>query len=711
MHKINSKVVISSLIGVSLQAAGLSALAQTNTLEEIIVTAQKREQSVQDVPIAIATLSATQLQLRQVQSLEDVAANIASLNYGKVANSGQMSIRGVGFGLFTATGENAVAFHRDGVYISAPAALPMVQNDIGFVEVLRGPQGTLWGRNATGGVVNVRSVSPSDDFEFGLSALAGNYSRERFFGHIGGPITNTLKGRISATTDDRDGYIENNTLGGSEDNLDSHSINLALDWEIGDSANVAFRAFDAKEKSGTPVFDPIDKADLIPLPPGTYDNQPDGVTANKPYDMTQKIKGGSLNIDYEINDNLLIKAITGYSKFSLDYNNDGDGTSLDFFSNDRGSSVKTWSQEINLVGTYDTMEWTVGLYYLDEKVALDGDTLLGTELASTGISKSTHIANETTESYAVYGDVTYHLNDDLRLLAGARYMVEDKEHVHSNLLTLATGTVIPVCSDNKQDRNDDKVTGRLGVQFDWTDNVMGYALVSNGFKSGGFGNSGCDQHYEPEELDAFEVGVKSTLMDERLRLNGAIYVYDYQNHQYEEVIGQSVFTRNADANIWGAELEFSALLMEDLELDVAVSYINAEYNDAQATDSLQPELGVQSLDGNPMVRSPEWSATAGLQYSFDLNDLGALVFRGDVVASDKYQLRQFDNALDSQDSYAQVNAYAKYTSASENWQLKMFVKNATDEYILGGHFDAGGYRVGSYGSPRTYGMEVTFNYR
>ena len=727
----------------------------------IIVQAQRREENAQDVPIAITAISQDVIEDQQIQTLEDISRITPSLNFGAFANTAQLNIRGVGFGSISGVGENAVAFHRDGVYISAPGALLLAQTDIGGVEVLRGPQGTLYGRNATGGVINISSIAPTDEFGVGGSLLYGNYDRFKQSAYVTGPLGPKARARIAFTHDERDGYVRNITTGSDLEGYETYSVNAALDLDITDRFVAEVRGFYGHEDNSAYTINPvISEGPLLPLflATGQATLDPYNIAADFDSFGEREAYGGSLRLVYDLTDDIVFQSITGYTNFTSDANAEADGTAVPIVNNFRTFDVETFSQEFDLIGSTGIAEWVLGLFYYDDSTSINnvGDYLSFGE-NNFGITESRWISDTENRSYSVFGDLTLQMSDAFRIYGGLRYIRDELDSVETQtqdldngvlafsawataiagdptadpalfgldpttafavlgdqsllpLLFTKTYTKVAFCQNAPNKLRESRFTGRLGAQFDAADNVMTYAQYSHGYKSGGFGFNTCGVTFRPEQVDAFEVGLKSQLFERRLTLNFAAYYYDYTDLQYEEIISPNVFPRNADARIMGLEVEALARLTDDTTFDLGVSLIDSEYRDLFAIDANSPQLGTQNLDGNQLLRAPRYRLSAGLEHTFDLGRVGRLALRGEVQAVGKYPLRVFNAVGDIQQSYELYNAYLTYTPNIEGVTIRAFLKNASDEAVLVALVENATFRTGSYGVPRTFGVELSFDF-
>lgn len=685
-------------------------------LEEVVVYAQKRDQTLQDVPVAVTAFTTEQLEQKQILGIEDLANNIPNLVLGQLGGTGQITIRGVGYGMITGVGQNSVATYKDGVYISAPQASIMLQSDMARVEVLRGPQGTLWGRNATGGLIHIISPTPSYQFEAGFSLLAGNFERNKQTAFVTGPLGDNLTGRVSLSNDDRGGYYDNLYTGGTEGEVHSKSANLAFDYSATDKLSFDFRSFTTHEDFGGPAWQVLlgeGETPFILLEPGSYElKHPYKLLSDFGFDADRELSGGSVKVSYTINDELELVSISGYTDFKLHFLTDTDGSSSSILTTDRGSATETILQEFNLIGSTDKTDWVLGLFYLTEEVK---SSVSGNATFSPTISLyiDSH-ALEETDSFSLFGDITYAISDVFRVFGGLRYIRDKKDYQFTQITEPRLAIeLVPICEEPvKQDLDDQEMTGRVGAQYDLFDNSMVYGSYSSGYKAGGFSGFDCNSNFKPEKLNALEVGIKSTLLEQRVKTAIAAYVYDYQDLQLEETNGIAVLTRNGDADILGLEIEVSALLTDSIEMNASLSLNDAEYGDLLYQDDLDPDPNRrQNQKGNEVMRTPDWAANIGLSHTLPLSRGGKLISAVNVTLSDSYQNRIFEAKMDETEAYELYDLFLTYLSSDNSVKISAYAKNIDDHAVLSGTVNGNGIRLGGYNIGRTYGVEFAYHYR
>ncbi|NOX52336.1 MAG: TonB-dependent receptor [Gammaproteobacteria bacterium] len=730
------------MIGVTCSATG----AESFVIEEIVVTAQKRAESIQDVPIAMDAFGAEEIQSRQIVSIADLAAVSPSLSFGELAATAQISIRGVGFGFITGSGESSVAVHSDGVYISSPGALLFAQTDLGGLELLRGPQGTLWGRNVTGGVINFISPTPSDQLSGAIKLGRGNYQAQAISGHVNLPVSDAVRTRFSVDYMDRDDYIENSFPGGSDlGDVRRVSGRFAMDIDATDKLTLEVRVLAGEDEVGGPFHDPIDNAPLTTLQaiflPFDFDPDPRQGAVNAAIGTESEMFLGSIRAEYALRENITLTSITGYIDFENTISFDVDNTTINAIFTDRRKNIsETFSQEFNLSGNYNRGSWLLGAYYFREEKDVTIPVLNATPalLPIPGLGSFAGFDIDIKEDYetiAFFTDATFDLTEKMQMFGGLRYLDEERDGSYLRVDTIddvvflggADGVRFTTCDEDYL-LEDEKISGRLGIKYQWAETLMTYAQASTGYKSGGYAtlaSCGAAARYDPETLKAIEVGFKSYLVDGRLRLNGAAFFYDYADLQVEQVIGIAVLVANGDAEVKGLELSALYHITDGFQLEAGVTWLDAQYTDFFSIDTAGPTIvpgvpgqALQNLSGNPLPRSPEWKATIGVQYERIANNGSVLFARLDSLFSTSYQTREFDEPRDEQGSYQNVNLIASYTSPDSNWTLSLWGKNLTDEEVLLSTVDTSlfagsgfqGIVGGTWNLPRTYGADIQYRF-
>jgi len=649
------------VLGVAAAALSTPALAfqNDNSVAELVVTAQKREQSLQEVAGVIDALGEEAIKVRGVTNLENLSDQISGMTYYTHAGANFVTLRGVGVPVDTGVADNNVSVFVDGVVLPRSTQTGIDSTDLERIEVLRGPQGTLYGRNATGGAVNYISAAPTESFSGMLSAKAGNYETWRVTGFVSGPVSDRVRFRLSAAHEERnEGYIKNVFTGGSVDKLERTSVRGAVSVDLAETVKVDVSAFWQRDRFD--VYQSLLPPGLVlpGAPPSPLGNLASvGLVAGrdyttKPFEIASNFDGASQRrtflatgrLTWDISEDIRLTSITGFVDHTFRSGLDGDGTSYAYTHISpsgqfgRTQPAESFSQEFNLSGTFgEGGSWLVGAYYFTEdvlfRIPVVYDTLISPTFNPGTVSASAF--TQSTKSYAAFADVTVPVTEDLRLIAGARISKEKldgvamTETVNPNgifrpalvpllpqlfgipainptniscqgspgLQTANTQPGYPNRPKFSQDRT--PFTPRFGAQYDVTENVMLYAQYARGFKAGGHGTTRCDNNFLPETLDSYEAGIKAQFFDRRLTLNAAAFQYDYTNMQIFKVEGTGASTiENADAKIEGLDVSVLAVLTDILRLDGSATILKHRFTDFCSTD---PTLrtAARPCPGNP----------------------------------------------------------------------------------------------------------------
>lgn len=602
-------------------------------LEEIIVTAEKREENLQKTAIAVTAVDGDALVEAGVSRPEELSNLVPGLNIAQGGPSTQVYVRGVGNYGTNAFADPAVAFNMDGVYISRFSGIAGNFFDVARVEVLKGPQGTLYGRNATGGTINIITNKPGKEFGGGVGVELGNYNLFKANGFINVPVANSFSMRLAAQKTDRDGYQTD----GNDDDV-SRAVRLGMLFEPSDSFSVLLTGNylhvggkgvaevpktnagfynNSNPWVGQSITMPIALANL-PGPPAT---PPAFLYTGVDYtsgrqDITVK------SITADVNADLGVAALTVVANHQ---NNDNPSKFFGpgFLVDAREKSTQN-SIEARLAGETGPTKWTFGLYHFDEKQSSNYWVDQGFLFNQTGMDMDALKDN----TNAAFTQLTYSLSDRMRLTGGVRYTQEKKTQdgqifsknacpAVAGLTTVTHATVIAAipqsavngqglayggsyCRDSLSgSRKWNDTSWKVGADFDVADDSMVYTTVSRGFKAGGFFSGGdhamitlpdgtvkVGNAFEPETLTAYAVGSKNRFMNNRLQLNGEAFYWDYKDHQENYLAptsnlgGFNFVTQRADAEIYGVDLEMDALLSDYDMLGLKLQYLHAEYTDA-----------------------------------------------------------------------------------------------------------------------------------
>jgi len=754
----NTKLLNASVLALMLTAPAFTAHAQ---LDEIIVTAQKKSESLQDVPIAVTAFNAELLQEAGIIEVEEIALrtpNFTSTRFN--IGEPQFYIRGVGSTSDSASGDPSVALFVDEVYVGRAAGGTTDLFDLESVEVLRGPQGTLYGRNAAGGAININTRKPSADPFAEASFTYGRFNLFQGKGVVNGPLGASTNGKLSVNYRRVDGFVDALAVEGftgiTNGVADGTVVDTGQTHQDQESFNV--RAQLAAEAGDADFLLSLDYANetqtgngRVALPGGvtaaTINIAQRGTTSvrqsfSNPDTTFQdnEVFGVSLRVDYELSDSLEFTSLSAYRENEYDFADDLAGlpppTLIDNLNSVQQESDQ-FSQEFRLAfDNAGPITWLGGLYFFTEDVLrneqfdITGGPILqpdGTpiNLASpvtnlallTGPSSFIQDANQ--QSYAAFGQVNWDINEALKLTVGGRISHDVKSVIQSadgdtflNNITGANQGGIPLFPGSPfgpVTGSDTFTEPTWRVALDWQvdDSKLLYLSYDRGYKSGGFvaQTQSAEQAQTPllsEIVDSFEFGAKTRWLDDRLQLNLAAFYSTYDDLQIFELIGLSLNTSNADAEIFGVEIETSAAVTDNFEIGGTYSYLNSEFT----SDAVGP-VGTTLVNGNNLIRAPENKFGVYGEYAVDLG-AGELSLRADYNWSDEFFYAPSNGENSIQPSFGVLNGRVAY-DINDNYEISVWGKNLTDEEYTLSIIPFAGSGFAVFAPPTTYG--VTLNAR
>lgn len=734
-------------------------------VERLIVTARRREETLQDVPVAVSAFSENriaELQADDLSGLQYAAPNFY-FDEGDASNA-VIYIRGSGQNDSLAFADPGVGVYVDDVFIARSQAAFLELFDVDRVEVLRGPQGTLYGRNTIGGAVKFISREPTDEFEAYVEAGAGNFDFFTAKGRVSGPlIDGVLRAKAAVAYTRRDGY--NTNLFDGEDNGDQDSLSgrVGLYWDARDDLSFALTLDGRRERPDSarsptlvtdafgfpdPVNDPFTVATFQP-PADPFD-----VNTNASTRSDTDSFGVTLRSTWDATDTLTVESITAYREFEFDVALDTDATPLPLLDVFVDQDQKQFSQELRVVyDNGDRINATAGLYYFfDDDLSFSGvdNVSAGFDLSAFGLgpvnlfqfteilglppfaTSSLADTDQTTNSYAAFAHGTYQATDRLSLSAGLRYTFEEKEsarrfenffdpdlRVVPNPPPFLQGLGTPGVTIEGED-DFDAFTPKFEIAYDVSEDILAYASVGRGFKSGGFdgraNNDAAFEPFDPEFVWSYEAGLKSSWLDNRLVVNAAYFFNDFTDLQVTSFAADpdtgvfvSQFTNAAEATVQGVELELFATPYEGLTLNGSFGYVDAEY---QEFDILVGGVPTDVSD-RPLVNTPEFNGSIAATY---VRPFGQL-FEGTVHVDANYRGETATEISATpeltQDAYWLTNAFAAVGTQNGRWQLRGGVRNISDEEIQVQGFNLTefpGLQSAFFAAPRTYDVRVIFRY-
>ena len=765
MATINNLFFRSIPAGIIAASATLAVPAQESAslLEEIIVTAEKRSESLQDLSQAVTALSGEDIDDRNLTTFVDLSSIAPGVTVAK--NEGfktVISIRGVG----NETNQNAIAnpsvsYHLDGIYVASPFALHTDFLDLERIELLRGPQGTLFGQNSTGGAINVITKAPdTEEFTGKADVTVGNYNLVRARGSVNIPISATMALRASAASHNHEGFSKNITLDQGLDQADNFSGRARLLWAPVDNLrfNLTAQYYDEDTNGAAQK--------------GILDSTPNPRRLTQDWHSSYELESQlySLVAEWDL-PAFTVRSLTSYQDDDIAIVRDNDRH--DFVNLDNQgifllpaifdpetNRQKTFTQELNLISSeplFGRLDWTAGVFYLDTEVdilireyidfSLDGVYGPGTVTVEEVLMFGGEVgfisdSKPERDSLSVYGQGTFHLADSLRLVAGLRYTEDEVYSEVTNYFGREGTDILEVTSE--------KLTGRGVVEFDLNDDTMVYASYTRGFKPGGSNLTfGIEDVVSPilvlptfkdETIEAWELGIKTDFANNRVRLNAAGFYYDYKNLQYQatdpEVFNGGVGNLPS-SEIYGAELELLGFITDRLTLDTRLSWLETEITGSHlALDNVQSEtatnilLGqgaflfgpeieraraavIMDVDGNKLAKTPQFTADVMLRYRGRLGGWSDFEASAQYIYRDGFQHRIFNNPrTDDVPSYDVVNLMLTIAPDAYPWHVDLMGMNLADEDGINARF-TDVFGVGSTGdeliAPRQYmvrfGME------
>lgn len=686
------------------------SLKELLTLQVLEVTAQRQSEKLQDVPIAITKITPEKLDSFSTTKSNDLQFLVPGMTITQSLSSSASFLRGVGSAYSAAGGESPIAYYIDDVYRSSTSGTVFNLNNIESIEVLKGPQGTLFGRNATGGVVNVRTKEPSDVKEGEISVEIGNYNYASASAYVTGPLSDSINGNLSVHISDDDGYGKNTITG--EDAYDHKtqaytgklntlfgetSIKASANW----SENINMDGIALNYHPGS-----VNSFTNTALYAGDFNT-----TGNVNNENTITQYGASIRIESPL-DWAVFKSISAFQSTEINLIQDGDRTPLPIIERRIGSLAQAFTQELQLLSPSDShTNWILGAFIMDEQSEYKFPE---TRLIRQGRERSTQ-AEQTTESYALFGQATMPLSENTCLSFGLRQTYDRREATNKDIFVSNEGILLDETYATTFDSWSEP-TWRLAVHHHFTTEIMGYLSYNRGFKAGLFNMSPFNPlPVNPEILDAVEIGFKTVLLEERLRLNTAAYHYNYDNLQVQGNVEVDDATFNilfnaASAQITGLDIDAELIVNENLFLSAGIAYIDGEYDQIRGVpfSTPNPEGGnmrsYRDLNGLSLFRTPKYSGNLSATYDIPSK-------HGDfmVTASCSYNSEYYFDAahITKQESMLYANASLTWTAPSNEWSLSLWGRNLTNELRIANANSIPPGDLFSPTAPRTYGVRAT----
>ena len=718
---------------------GALALSQTtlaqNTLEEVVVTATKRSVSLDDFSGGANVIGADELGPGGIENVRDMLVAVPNMSIGDQFGFARVFIRGIGMTSIDIGGEGAVSFLQDGAIIPRPAAQLAGMFDLAQVEVLRGPQGTLYGRGATAGAINLVTNKPGDEFGGYANLTAGNYGLGLFEGAVDMPMAPDFSVRLATKLEKRDGYGDNLFTGNDVDDRDAQAYRttfaynpdaawdatLSLQYYEEDDNNFAFHYFGPSlgTAGGLPPAVPVlGGRTVFDVGGDFYDINSDQEAIN-----TREGYGATLLLNFELSDSLNLRSVTSLQGLDRFLRDDLDSTDADLFGrNDYTEESDSFGQEFVFNYSGDGYDLLAGVMYLQEDlygnvfVPLNNICfLLAPDLCGTPIGDSINSGRYEQNgdvditAYGAFAELNYPITDTLTVIAGLRYNYEERDGTGFFRFDAAG---IDISTDKSADWDD--ITPRLTLEYRSDDNSLLYATYTQAFKSGVINTGSLSDPLDPETVDAFEAGYKWSAPDGSLSYALSAFYYDYQDLQISFVDETSTVTtiNAAKAENYGIELEMDAQLGGGFSVDLYATYLSAEYKEFLNGDYANA-FEVTDLSGNTLPNAPEYTVKAGVNYEVPVGD-GLLHLRGEAYYQDDIYFTEWNRSDAFQEGYGLLNARADYAFPGDSWIVSLWARNLSDEEVISNNIITAplynSLRVGSMLPPRTYGASVSYQF-
>jgi len=752
-----------ALLSLPATAAWGQAAAGASTggaqLEEIVVTARKRAEAVQSVPISIAAFGAESLEARNIQIIGDVARFTPSVVIDQAASasggnhSTSIYVRGLGQSDPSAFADPAVATYIDGVYFGRSVGSMQDIVDLDRVEVLKGPQGTLFGKNTMGGAISIVSAPPTGEFGGFAEVSVGRLDQRDVRASVNLPeLAKGLALKFTVSSRERDGYTRSLATGQDQDDVNSKVARAYLRWTPNEDVTVSiiadgsrvreagqgFHLVTARLNPAAPFGGGLSVFNTLPIaapstPFQAFDNR--WISAGKDFNYSNGLIGfchctkidsfgTSGAVDWAISPNMTLTSITAFRRQVSSNKADLDGSPLDFQGNGNLSHQHQFSEELRLSGDAfeDRLKWLIGAYYLDEKVDETLSVRIGIAGAFRAVVQDNRVRPKT-ETRAIFTQETFALTDKLSVTAGIRYNYE-KKTVPAEARNLITGAFI--LAPTIKEESWSSWTPKLSLEYQATPDALLYASYSEGFKSGGYDYSITTTAflpYGPEKVATYELGFKTEWLNRRLRVNGAAFQNDYQDLQLRATTLPGTFNCPATVlpscssivnastvRIRGAEMEVVARPLPGLDLFANAGYVENKFTKIDpillATNAANPTNGANF--NSKLPRTPKWTVAAGGQYGFEVGDLGRATLGADYSYRSGHDFLLASSPVVHQDGYGLWNARAIFTTRDQDWQFALEGTNLGNRRYINAVLLSTAFNFASvhYGPPDLWSVSV-----
>ena len=657
-------------------SAPVAAQPSTTELESVVVTASRRQVSIRETPIAVSSYSGEKLKAAHIESFVDLVPSSPNIQLGSNLTNQDITIRGVGHDLTNAGSDPGVSFSLDGVYLAQTGLATSAFLDVNRVEVLRGPQGTLFGRNATGGAVNLITNAPTGTFSYGVDASVGfDPTEDHVDGYVSGPLTSDgkLLGRLAVQQTYNDGFTKNlsQTLGPTRlDGTNNWSARTELMWLPTSNFSAQLNLEYQREQDGGPAFYLLGSADPNVVLPADFLLGSDDPNKHQTYATvgTNKFEfyGATLLTDWSVGGGDL-KGTFAFDKTSL-YQDIADGTPLIWGPNAQNAhSSQEFGELIYTSNPQKPLTFAVGVnaYHANEFLGYTITVFFLPFPLLTGGAVQTN-------SFAAFAHAQYAFDFGLKLFAGVR-VTEDEKRI--NEYNLFLGTLA-------QHHSWLQPTYEVGASYDLSRSVSAYLKYATGYKSGGYSAGSLTPAFSPETDRLLEAGLKGSYFDGAFEANLAVFHTSYSNLQVNQVVGLiAQVTNAARATINGVELETVERITPSLRFQISGGYLDAHFDSFETVDSARPELGLLNLAGNLLPLAPHWTADAAVYYDLPIGTPGKLTAGADFNWKSTTYFSEFNLPISSQGPVGRLNLTLNYQSPDERWSLGAYARNITNAAV------------------------------
>jgi len=721
---------------VAIASMALPVLSFAQALEEIVVTATKRSVGLQDVPIALSVMSGDTITSLGLRDMEDVSVYMPNVTLSQAAGASQIFIRGVGSGNNFGF-EQSVGTFIDGVYFGRDRNARAAFLDVERVEVLKGPQSTLFGKNTVGGAINITTVRPSEEFKgFVQASYMDESNGIGLIGGVSGPLSDSVRGRLVAKVYENDGFMTNTSPGGSDGpQRDDSVIRGSLEWDVSENLSVFLKAehgeFDVtgrnyKITTSTPTSTSLyglgDDANFADSLGFNHNQSVSGLPGRADFDNNDS-DIFQVDVEYQMGE-FSLRSISAYTDYQFSNCLDADYSSLDFLDRCRDETHEQFTQEFILTSpSGGSLEYLAGIFYQNATLQSDASTMLNWSAIPpvesailnlvgglpAGAINSEFLNNfgQETTTWSAFAELTFNISDSFRTIIGVRYSDDSKDASKTQITTTpGTGVSNPMLAavngagglgfaveyDYDEGRKEEHWTGNINLQYDFDNDIMTYVNLSNGYKAGGYdADNSMDRsrEFEDETVTSLEFGLKAEVWDNRARFNTAVFFTDFSDLQVSGFESAGFVVGNAaESEVQGIEMDFVVAATEELTVNGAWAYLDSTYKSYgnaactvyQQTDgSCAANGGFQDLSGATLQFAPQWAGNFGVDYVTPLTD--GVNFRGrlDALYSDEVSIAPDGDPNVVQQSYWKFNAILAIESQNDTWSVALVGKNLSDE--------------------------------